>query len=364
VFGKIMFITGIGTALPARRYLQTECWEAAQSSPQIARLSSRSRALLKKVLTGQNGIVSRHLALDSIAEVFQTSPDAMHARFEEHAPRLATEAAQRALQSAHLEPQQIDAVLISTCTGYLCPGLTSYVSDQLGFRPDVLALDLVGQGCGAALPNLRTAEALIASGRCERVLSISVEVCSAAFYIDDDPGVLISACLFGDAAGAMLLAKEPRNDFRRIEWKAAGSVLDPAERDTLRFEQRQGLLRNILTPQVPALAAQYAERVLDMVLRPCGLTNSDIKTWIWHAGGRDVLWALQKRLNLRDADLQWSAAALRELGNVSSAFVYHVLQLALAQNAPGGFWWLSSFGAGFSCHGALLEVEDAAHHHA
>ena len=27
-----------------------------------------------------------------------------------------------------------------------------------------------------------------------------------------------------------------------------------------------------------------------------------------------------------------------------------------ADDAPGGWWWLSSFGAGFSCHGALLEV--------
>lgn len=358
-----MFITGIGTALPARRYLQTECWEALESSPHFSRLKPHSRALLRKVLTGQNGITSRYLALEGLSEAFDISPDTLHARFAQHAPKLATEAAQRALQSAGLTADQVDAVLISTCTGYLCPGLTSYVSERLGLRPDVIALDLVGQGCGAALPNLRTAEALIASGQCERALSISVEVCSAAFYLDDDPGVLISACLFGDAAGAMVLAKKPSH-FRRIEWKAAGSILDPTQRGSLRFEQREGLLRNILTPQVPALAAQYAESVLDHVLLPRGLTSSDITTWIWHAGGRDVLWALQKRLNLTEPDLQWSASVLRELGNVSSAFVYHVMQAALAQNAPGGWWWLSSFGAGFGCHGALLEVENATNHHA
>ena len=33
------------------------------------------------------------------------------------------------------------------------------------------------------------------------MLSICVEVCSAAMYLDNDPGVLISACLFGDGAG-------------------------------------------------------------------------------------------------------------------------------------------------------------------
>ncbi|MBC7444420.1 MAG: hypothetical protein H7273_02980 [Polaromonas sp.] len=50
---------------------------------------------------------------------------------------------------------------------------------------------------------------------------------------------------------------------------------------------------------------------------------------------------------------------LREYGNLFSAFVYSVLQAALQDKAPGGWWWLSSFGAGFSCHGALLEVQAA-----
>ena len=48
---------------------------------------------------------------------------------------------------------------------------------------------------------------------------------------------------------------------------------------------------------------------------------------------------------------------LREYGNLSSAFVYFVLDAALSDGAPDGWWWLSSFGAGFSCHGALLKVQ-------
>jgi alkylresorcinol/alkylpyrone synthase len=75
-----------------------------------------------------------------------------------------------------------------------------------------------------------------------------------------------------------------------------------------------------------------------------------------HAGGRDVLQALERRLELQADDLRYSAAMLREFGNLSSAFVYFVLQAALLDEADGGWWWLSSFGAGFSCHGALLRV--------
>jgi predicted naringenin-chalcone synthase len=351
-----MFITGIGTATPARRYTQSECWQAAQEVERFGQLSSRSRAIIKKVLLSANGIVSRWLALDSITEVFDTTPDALHVRFARHAPLLAAQAAERALGAARLKPENIDAVIVSTCTGYLCPGLTSYLAGSLGLRADVLALDLVGQGCGAALPNMRTGEALLKSGQCERVLSVCVEVCSAAFYLDDDPGVLISACLFGDAAGALILAGKAEAANRRVEWKASSSILNPALRDSLRFEQKNGMLRNILTPQVPVLAAEHAEKVLQTVLNGAGLARDQISAWIWHAGGRDVLLALRDKFGLEEADLCWSATVLRELGNVSSPFVYHVLERALT-HAPGGFWWMSSFGAGFSCHGTLLEVD-------
>jgi 3,5-dihydroxyphenylacetyl-CoA synthase len=352
-----MFITGLGTAVPPQAFKQTEGWEAVQVSPQFSQLTARSRAILRKVLTGNNGIETRHLALDSLHDVFETDPDVLHARFARNAPLLATQAAERALKDAGATAGEMDALIVSTCTGYLCPGLTSYVSERLGLRPDALMLDLVGQGCGAALPNLRTGEALLASGRCRRVLSVCVEICSAAFYIDDDPGVLVSACLFGDGAGAAVLANEPNPGARQIKWNCSRTALSPKDRDLLRFEQKNGMLRNILSSKVPPLAAQFADELLQATLADAGITRQQITNWIWHAGGRDVLLALQDRLGLSAEDIRWSAAVLRQFGNVSSPCVYFVLQTALANQAPGGWWWLSSFGAGFSCHGALLEVE-------
>ncbi len=354
-----MFIIGLGTATPPQSYKQSEGWEAVQVAPQFKELSTRSRAILRKVLTGDNGIETRRLALESLHEVFETRPDALHARFANHAPALAAQAAERALQNSGTLPKGIDALIISTCTGYLCPGLTSKVSERLGLRPETLLLDMVGQGCGAALPNLRTGEALLASGRCARVLSVCVEVCSAAFYIDNDPGVLVSACLFGDGAGAAVLAREPNPKMREIKWKTARSLTWPHERDLLRFEQRNGMLRNILSPEVPALAAKACSQLLDETLAEAGAAREQITGWVWHSGGREVLLALRKKMNLSAEDVRWSATVLRELGNVSSPCVFFVLQSALAENAPGGLWWMSSFGAGFSCHGALLEVGEA-----
>ena len=81
-----MFITGLGLALPPRRFTQAECWEAFQAAPQFARLTARSRKLLQKVLLDDNGIATRHAALNSLSEAFELPPDILHARFGRHAP--------------------------------------------------------------------------------------------------------------------------------------------------------------------------------------------------------------------------------------------------------------------------------------
>jgi polyketide synthase Type III len=351
----LMFITGLGTAVPPRSFTQADCWQALQRAER-PEITPRTRAILQGILTHDNGIERRSLALDSLDEGFDLDPDTLHRRFVKHAPALAAQAAAKALDEAGLAARDVDAVIVSTCTGYLCPGLTSYVAEALHLRQDAMHLDLVGQGCGAALPNLRTAEALLASRRCENVLSVCVEVCSAAFYLDNDLGVLVSACLFGDGAGAAVLSSRPLQDGRRVEWKAAASLTDPSHRDALRFEQRGGMLRNILTLPVPGLAAEHAAKVLKEVIEREDLPKAQIAAWIMHAGGRKVLSELESRLKLDAENLRWSSAVLREFGNLSSPFVLFVLERALKERAAGGWWWMSSFGAGFSCHGALLQV--------
>jgi len=352
-----MYLSGIGTAVPEHRYTQVECWHAVRRTAQFRSLSARSKATLQAVLLNAgSGIEARHLALADLDEAFELDPDVLAARYERHAPALAAGAGRAALADAALAPCEVDALVVSTCTGYLCPGLTSYVGEALGLRADALGLDLVGQGCGAALPNLRAAEALIAAGRCARVLSICVEVCSAAFYLDDDMGVLISACIFGDGAGALVLTNKEPAARRRVKWHGAWSRTDPAERDALRFEARRGMLRNILAPEVPALAGERAAALLEHALGEAGLARRDISHWIWHAGGKRVLDRLRESVGLEPADVDMSVRLLREYGNLSSAFVLFVLERALRERAPGGWWWLSSFGAGFSCHGALLAV--------
>lgn len=350
-----MFFSGLGTAVPPRSFSQPECWEALERADR-PELDARTRALLRGILTHDNGIERRSLALESLDEGFDLDPDTLHRRFSTHAPRLASEAALRALADAGVDAARVDAVLVSTCTGYLCPGLTSYVAESLGLRRDVLPLDLVGQGCAAALPNLRTAQALLAGGSADTVLSVCVEVCSAAMYLDGDLGVLVSACLFGDGAGAAVLTRGPTEGKRSVRWRAGASLTAPEHRDALRFETRGGRLRNILTLPVPKLAAAHAREVLEGALRQNGVDRREVSSWVMHAGGRRVMEEVGAALALVPADMRHSAAVLARHGNLSSPFVLFVLERALREGDAGGLWWMSSFGAGFSCHGALLEV--------
>lgn len=116
------------------------------------------------------------------------------------------------------------------------------------------------------------------------------------------------------------------------------------------------MLRNILSPQVPQIAGDEVARLFSESLATTKIKRDKITGWILHTGGRDVLLALRHKLNLTESDVRHSAAILREFGNVSSPTVFFVLQSALNDSVPDGLWWMSAFGAGFSCHGAFLEV--------
>jgi alkylresorcinol/alkylpyrone synthase len=225
---------------------------------------------------------------------------------------------------AGLVAGQVDALLICTCTGYLCPGVTSYVAEQLGLRTDAFLQDLVGLGCGAAIPSLRAAEAILAAQPAAVVACVAAEVCSAAFYLDDDPGVLVSACLFGDGAAATIWRDTPGP--RGLRCHSFTTLHQPANRDRIRFEMRQGKLRNLLHPSVPALAAAAVGQLLTGERTRSG--GRPISRIIAHVGGRDVLDAIEQ--TCAGYDLTASRQVLRECGNLSSPSVLFALDRLVA----------------------------------
>lgn len=343
-----MFLHALATAVPPAAYTQAQCWEIARNSPVRERLKKRSMLILQTVLKSEHGIAKRHFAMPRIEGVFDLSPDELNIAFRAEAPRLAGRALGAALERANLRPQDLDALLICTCTGYLCPGLTSYVGEQLGLRPNAFLQDLVGLGCGAAIPMLRAASHLTAAQPGAVVACVAVEMCSAAFYLDDDPGVIISACLFSDGAAATIWRGTPGPQGLRAF--GFDTLHVPADRDKLRFEQRNGKLRNLLHRTVPELAADAVGRLwAQRGERP-------VARVVAHTGGRDVLEALGPVV--APHHLEASARVLRDCGNMSSPSVLFALEETLRDGPPGaaGDFWLVSFGAGFSAHSCRVGV--------
>lgn len=339
-----MFLRSLATAVPSQSYSQAECWQAFQGRGLLDSLKPRSVALMEKILSnGTSGIERRNFALDRIEAVFNRGAQQLNEGFERDAPSLSAVALGRAMDKGGVTPAGIDALFVCTCTGYLCPGVSSHVAEKLGLRADVYLADLVGLGCGAAIPMMRAAQGFLTANPGAVVATVAVEVCSAAFYLDDDPGVLISLCLFGDGAAAAIWTDKERQG----DWQAGGFTTThrPEEREKIRFVNSEGKLKNQLHRAVPGLAA---EAVADLYSR----RNGEPDQVIAHSGGRDVIDALESVIPY---DLRETREVLRDHGNISSPAVLFALERRLNQaNESDRRLWLTAFGAGFAAHACEL----------
>ncbi|HKK19107.1 MAG TPA: stilbene synthase [Opitutales bacterium] len=335
-----MYLQSIATAVPAHSYTQSECWTALSESRTGRQLRPGSLRLAERVMLGNSGIEKRHFALQPGNGLFEASASELNAAFEQEGPRLGGEALRLALQRAGLQAAELDALFVCTCTGYLCPGLSSYLAENLGMPPSAYLQDIVGQGCGAAIPTLRSASHFLAAHPDARVAVLAVEVCSAAFYIDDDPGVIISACLFGDGAAATIWHGDHKTG--GLQLGQFDTVHIPEDRGLLRFTSKEGKLRNILSPLVPERAAEAVHQLYRRAALSAGTES------VPHPGGREVLRSIDLALPM-PCPIE-AANVLRDYGNMSSPSVLFVLEEILKRERAPHEFWLTSFGAGFSCH--------------
>ncbi|MEI6147965.1 MAG: 3-oxoacyl-[acyl-carrier-protein] synthase III C-terminal domain-containing protein [bacterium] len=321
-------------------------------------LSDESKTLYRKLLV--NGpIAGRYIGMDRKEDACETNPDRLNARFGKYARQTGALAARQAMDAAGLTAADLGGIVVNTCTGYLCPGLSSYLVQDLGLPSAVRTLDVVGMGCGGALPNIVTAAALLAATGGRPWLSVAVEICSATLFMGADPALIVSNCIFGDGAAAVVLQDEARvaRAGGLMRFIGSASSLHPEYREQLRYRQEGGRLRNVLTPRVPVIGAKLAGEALDTLLQQHELSRQDISWWAVHAGGTVVLDQVGRDLGLDARALQYSLKVFRTYGNMSSPSVLFALREILEQGRPkaGDKGVLLSFGAGFSAHAVLVE---------
>ena len=348
-------LVGLGTANPPYRVSQREIYD---TYVELVPMSQKARDVLKQVLVDNQSIAYRNMAMDSLAEcVLHNTQDELIARYQKHAVPTALEAARAALDQAGLAPTEIDAVAVNTCTGYLCPGLTSYVAEGLGLRKNVHPFDLQGMGCGGAIPCLETGYNYLQAHPSCNVLTLSVEMCTATIFFSEDPAILVSNAIFGDGAAATILTN--RANARGLRLTSFGSGLFPEYRQYLQYTTEDGKLKNVLSQRVPTLGARCGKQAVDDLLSGMCLSYGDVAHWVVHTGGEKVLDAFQRSLALPDEAVRAARTVLHDYGNMSSASVLFVLVETLRSHVvrPGDRLMMVSFGAGFSAFAALLEAD-------
>jgi alkylresorcinol/alkylpyrone synthase len=347
-------IYSLGTANPARYASQREVYDFLVEHFHLAgpELDLYRRILLEGPIRG------RHVGVSHDEQAANHDPDKMNERFRQFASATGTRAAAEAMRAAGADRSEIGALVVSTCTGYLCPGLSSYIAEQLGLRDNVKTFDLVGMGCGAALPALECAASLIGGGLDRPVLVVAAEVCSATMFMGPDEDLIVSNSIFGDGAAAAVLGPASLDNrttsLRLLDFE---SGLQPRHREALRYRMQDGRLRNTLSRRVPVLAARALEQVVARLLSRHEMSVADVPWWIVHPGGSAVLDQVGRQLGLADHSLRFSHEIFRDYGNMSSPSVLFVLQRTLRDGQPrrGQRGVLASFGAGFSAGAALVE---------
>jgi len=241
--------------------------------------------------------------------------------------------------------------LVNTCTGYICPGISTYLIEKLGLSRSIRTYDLVGSGCGGAIPNLQVAEALLKGGGGGVVVSASVEICSATLQMDNDISLILSNALFGDGAAAAVLWEKPEG----LEMVASAGRYVPEQRDTIRYIHKNGQLYNQLSLKLPQLVNKAAAAVVADVLKSHSLVVKDIKHWAVHTGGEKIINAVRDEIGIPEERLSATRKVLSEYGNMSSPTVWFVLDELLQQGiAPNEWCVMLAFGAGLSAHAFLF----------
>jgi predicted naringenin-chalcone synthase len=296
-------------------------------------------------------IKRRNFAVDNVESLVDEDLDARITRFTSWSLELSAQAVTKALAQAGLDTGDVDGLVVNTCTGYICPGISTYLIEKLGLSRSVRVYDLVGSGCGGAIPNLEIAQSLLARNGNGVVVSVSVEICSATFQMEDDLSLLLSNTLFGDGAAAAVLWTRPVG----YELVASASRYVPEQRDAIRYVHKHGQLYNQLSLRLPDLVGKAAAQVVADVLEPQSLKPADIRHWALHSGGEKIINAVRDEVGLSEEQVRATRTVLAKHGNMSSPTVWFVLREIEKQGiAPGEWCIMVAFGAGLSAHAFLL----------
>ena len=266
---------------------------------------------------------------------------------------MARKAAKQLLQKTGVDPDTIDALIVTTTTpDYKFPSTASIVLGKLGLK-NAFAFDLSAACCGF-LYTMDMAASMIQSGRYKKIIVIGADKMSSVVDYTDRQ----TCVLFGDGAGAVLMeATEEegvgvqssffRTDGKGLPFlhlKAGGSVCPPSHFTVdhrLHYLYQEG--RTVFRYAVTNMSDDVME-----VMRQNNLTPGDVDWVIPHQANLRIEEAVAKRAEIDPSKVLIN---IERYGNTSSATIPLAMWDFEDRFKKGDKLILTAFGAGF-VHGA------------
>ncbi len=261
--------------------------------------------------------------------------------YERFAPVLMRRALDR-LQLSDAERAAISHVIVTTCTGLYAPGLDFEAVEHLGLRTDVERTMIGFMGCYAAINGLKTARHIVRSEPGATVLMVNLELCTLHLQETVELEQVLSFLVFADGCAASLVSAAPVG-FALDSFRA---VLIPTTRDLITWKIGGVGFDMLLSGKVPGALGKALEDGGAQVLGD--LHRDEIALWGVHPGGKSVLDAVERGLELPATALSCSREVLEQFGNMSSATVMFVLERLMKKANGGEKGCAMSFGPGLT----------------
>jgi 3-oxoacyl-[acyl-carrier-protein] synthase-3 len=271
---------------------------------------------------------------------------------------LALEACKRALEMAHMSPEDVDQIILATTTPdrYL-PSCACTVQQKLGARR-AAAFDVFA-ACTGFVYGLGLGRSVIGSGLAETVLVIGVETLTRIVDFTDRN----TCVLFGDGAGAVVLRPcEPGDGVLSVEMRSDGDLGDvlevaaggsrlPASEETVRQHKH---FINMRGKKLFPFAVRSMEESLRIALERAGLSPSDLDLVIPHQANQRIIDALRERLEFPEEKV---VSNIARYGNTSSASIPISLDEVVREGRvkPGDRLGLCAFGGGATWGASVVQ---------
>ena len=268
--------------------------------------------------------------------------------FAEAAPVLAASAVEKVLNGE--EKATITHLIVTTCTGLSAPGLDLELVARCGLPTNIERTIIGFMGCYAAINALKLARHIVRSEQEARVLIVNLEICTLHLRQTDELEKLLSFCLWGDGCAASVISADPFG----LRLDSFRSIVDAESRELMTWSVKDDGFDMVLSGQVPvAIYVALKNDIGDMLGNK---SIAEIDLWAIHPGGKSVLDAVERALDLAPDALEISRRVLRDNGNMSSATVMFVLERMLAANTHDKVGCAMAFGPGLTAETMMFQT--------